>query len=42
VKEMSVIWVDKMLDKKRLIGKIWSAKEEERHKGSLTQTNNSR
>jgi hypothetical protein len=34
-KEMPVIPVNKVLDPKRIIGKKWRAKEEERHKGSL-------
>jgi hypothetical protein len=36
-KEMPVILVNKVVDPKRIIGKKWRAKEEERHKGSLTQ-----
>jgi hypothetical protein len=40
-KEMPVIPVNKVVDRKRIIGKKWKAKEEEeRHKGSLTQKNN--
>jgi hypothetical protein len=35
-KEMPVIPVNKVVDPKRIIGKKWRAKEEERHKGSLT------
>jgi hypothetical protein len=38
-KVMPVIPVDKVVDPKRIIGKKWRAKEEERHKGSLTQKN---
>jgi hypothetical protein len=34
-KEMLVIPVDRVVDKKRIIGK-WRAEKEERHKGSLT------
>jgi hypothetical protein len=34
-KEMPVIKVNRTVDKKRIFGKKWSAKEEERHKGSL-------
>jgi hypothetical protein len=34
---MPVIPVNKVVDPKRIIGKKWRAKEEERHKGSLTQ-----
>jgi hypothetical protein len=30
-KEMLVIPVDRVVDKKRIIGKKWRAKEEERH-----------
>jgi hypothetical protein len=33
---MPVIPVDKVVDPKRIIGKKWRAKEEERHKGLLT------
>jgi hypothetical protein len=40
-KEMPVIPVNKVVDPKRIIGKKWRAKEEERHKGSLTQKKNS-
>jgi hypothetical protein len=36
-KEILVILVNKVVDPKRIIGKKWSAVEEERHKGSLTQ-----
>jgi hypothetical protein len=36
-KELPVILVNKVVDPKRIIGKKWRAKEEERHKGSLTQ-----
>jgi hypothetical protein len=39
-KEMPVIPVDKGVDPKRIIGKKWRAKEEERHKGWLTQKTN--
>jgi hypothetical protein len=35
-KEMPVILVNKVVDPNRIIGKKWRAKEEERHKGSLT------
>jgi hypothetical protein len=35
-KEMSVIPVNKVVDPKRIFGKKWRAKEEERHKGLLT------
>jgi hypothetical protein len=35
-KEMLVIPVDMVVGKKRIIGKKWRAKEEERRKGSLT------
>jgi hypothetical protein len=35
-KEMPVIPVNKVVDPKRIIGKKWRAKEEERHKGLLT------
>jgi hypothetical protein len=35
-KELPVILVNKVVDPKRIIGKKWRAKEEERHKGSLT------
>jgi hypothetical protein len=38
-KAMPVILVNKVVDPKRIIGKKWRAKEEERHKGSLTQKN---
>jgi hypothetical protein len=38
-KEMSVIPVNKVVDPKRIIGIKWRAKEEERHKGLLTQKN---
>jgi hypothetical protein len=37
-KELLVILVNKVVDPKRIIGKKWRAKEEERHKGSLTPT----
>jgi hypothetical protein len=33
-KEMPVIPVDRVVDKKRIIGKKWRAEEEERHEGS--------
>jgi hypothetical protein len=36
--EMPVIPVNKVVDQKKIIIKKWSAEEEERHKGSLTQT----
>jgi hypothetical protein len=36
-KKLLVILVNKVGDPKRIIGKKWRAKEEERHKGSLTQ-----
>jgi hypothetical protein len=36
-KEMPVIPVSKVVDLKRIFEKKWKAKEEERHKGSLTQ-----
>jgi hypothetical protein len=36
-KEMPVILFNRVVDPKRIIGKKWRAKEEERHKGSLTQ-----
>jgi hypothetical protein len=36
-KEMPVIPVHRVVDPKRIIGKKWRAKEEERHKGSLTK-----
>jgi hypothetical protein len=36
-KEMPVILVNKVVDPKRIIRKKWRAKEEETHKGSLTQ-----
>jgi hypothetical protein len=35
-KEMPVIPVSRVVDPKRIIGKKWSAEEEERHKGVLT------
>jgi hypothetical protein len=35
-KEMPVTPVNKVVDPKRIIAKKWKAKEEERHKGSLT------
>jgi hypothetical protein len=38
-KEMPVIPDNSVVDKKRIIGKNGGAKEEERHKGSLTQKN---
>jgi hypothetical protein len=38
-KELPVILVNKVVDPKRIIGKKWRAKEEERHKGSLTKKN---
>jgi hypothetical protein len=34
-KEMLVISVNRVVDKKRIIGKTWRDKEEERHKGLL-------
>jgi hypothetical protein len=34
---MPVIPVNRVVDKKRTIGKKWRAEEEERQKGSLTQ-----
>jgi hypothetical protein len=34
--EMLVIPVSRVADSKRIIGKKWRTKEEERHKGSLT------
>jgi hypothetical protein len=34
-KEMPVIPVNKVVDPKRIIGKKWRSKEEERHKGLL-------
>jgi hypothetical protein len=33
---LPVILVNKVVDPKRIIGKKWRAKEEERHKGLLT------
>jgi hypothetical protein len=36
-KELLVILVNKVVDPKRILGKKWRAKEEERHKGSLTK-----
>jgi hypothetical protein len=36
-KELLVILVNKVVDPKGIIGKKWRAKEEERHKGLLTQ-----
>jgi hypothetical protein len=36
-KELRVIPVNKVVDPKRIIRKKWRDKEEERHKGSLTQ-----
>jgi hypothetical protein len=38
-KELPVILVNRVVDPKRIIRKKWRAKEEERHKGSLTQKN---
>jgi hypothetical protein len=38
-KELLVIPVNKVVDPKRIIGKNGGLKEEERHKGSLTQKN---
>jgi hypothetical protein len=35
-KEMPVILVNRMVDKKIIIGKKWRTKVEEGHKGSLT------
>jgi hypothetical protein len=35
-KELLVILVNKVVDRKRIIGKKWRAKKEDRHKGSLT------
>jgi hypothetical protein len=35
-KELPVILVNKVVGRKRIIGKKWRAEEEERHKGSLT------
>jgi hypothetical protein len=35
-KEMPVITVNRVVDPKRIIGKKCRAKEEERHKGSVT------
>jgi hypothetical protein len=35
-KEMPVIPVNREVDMKRIMGKNWRAKEEERHKGSMT------
>jgi hypothetical protein len=35
-KELPVIPVNKVVDPRRIIRKKWKAKEEERHKGSLT------
>jgi hypothetical protein len=32
-KELPVIPVDRVVDKKRIIGKKWKAKEEKRHRG---------
>jgi hypothetical protein len=39
-KELPVVLVNKVVDPKRIIGKKWRAKEEERHKGLLTKKNN--
>jgi hypothetical protein len=39
-KELLVILVNKVVDPKRILGKKWRAKEEERHKGSLTKKKN--
>jgi hypothetical protein len=36
-KELPVISVNTVVDKKRIIGKNGGAEEEERHKGSLTK-----
>jgi hypothetical protein len=36
-KELQVILVNRVVDPKRISGKKWRAKEEERHKGSMTQ-----
>jgi hypothetical protein len=38
-KEMPVIWVYRVVESRRIIGKKWRAKEEDRHKGSLTPKN---
>jgi hypothetical protein len=38
-KEMPVILVNRVLDKKRKLGKKWRPKEEERQKGPLTPKN---
>jgi hypothetical protein len=38
-KEMPIILVDRVVDKKRIIGKKWTAEEEERHNGLPTQKN---
>jgi hypothetical protein len=35
-KEMPVIPVNRVVNAKRIIGKKWRAKEEEKHKGLLT------
>jgi hypothetical protein len=35
-KEMRVIPVNRVVDRKRIIGKKWRAEEEEGHKGLLT------
>jgi hypothetical protein len=35
-KEVPVIPINRVADKKRLIGKKWRIEEEKRHKGSLT------
>jgi hypothetical protein len=37
---LPVILVNKVVDPKRIIRQIWSAKEEERHKGLLTKKMN--
>jgi hypothetical protein len=37
---LPVIPVNKVVDPKRIIGKKWRAKEEERHKGPLTPPKN--
>jgi hypothetical protein len=38
-KEIWVIPVNRVVDKKRIIGKKWRAEEEERHRGIAVQTN---
>jgi hypothetical protein len=38
-KEKPVNPVDRVVDKKRIIGEKWRAEAEERHKGSLTPNN---